>query len=79
MAGDTIGCTARKKSRNKAPEKSHKTDNDDPKVPELPKATRGGLRVYKIVMLGSGFVGKSGMAHTHVYNIYNVCVYVKVN
>lgn len=62
MAGDTIGCTARKKSKNKAPEKSNKSDNDDDlKAPVIPpKATRGGLRVYKIVMLGSGFVGKSG-------------------
>lgn len=61
MAGDTIGCTARRKSKNKAPEKSNKSDNDDLKAPVIPpKATRGGLRVYKIVMLGSGFVGKSG-------------------
>lgn len=60
MAGDTIGCTARKKSKKKASLKSNKSDSDDCKAPVLPKATRGGLRVYKIVMLGSGFVGKSG-------------------
>lgn len=67
MAGDTIGCTARKKSKNKAPEKSNKSDNDDDlKAPVIPpKATRGGLRVYKIVMLGSGFVGKSGKFSFH--------------
>lgn len=60
MAGDTIGCAARKKSKNKGPDKTSKSDNDDLKVPTIAKATRGGLRVYKIVMLGSGFVGKSG-------------------
>lgn len=62
MAGESIGCTSRKKCKSKQKDdKSDRNDNngDGPRA-AFTKTTRGGLRVYKIVILGDGGVGKSG-------------------
>lgn len=64
--GDSIGCAARKKSKNKTSDEyslngnkgGENTKNNDP--PPV-RTTRGGLRVYKIVILGDGGVGKSAV------------------
>lgn len=61
MAGESIGCASRKKHRSKQDDKSDQHDeNGDSLRASLGKTTRGGLRVYKIVILGDGGVGKSG-------------------
>lgn len=62
MAGESIGCASRKKSKNKSSDKLGKNENngDLSKATQQSKTTRGGLRVYKIVILGDGGVGKSG-------------------
>lgn len=62
MAGESIGCASRKKSKNKKEDKANKNENngDLSKIAQPSKTTRGGLRVYKIVILGDGGVGKSG-------------------
>lgn len=61
MAGESIGCASRKKSKNKKDDKAGKTENNgDVSKATQSKTTRGGLRVYKIVILGDGGVGKSG-------------------
>lgn len=62
MAGESVGCTSRKKSKNKKDGKFGKNENNGnlSKMPQPSKTTRGGLRVYKIVILGDGGVGKSG-------------------
>lgn len=63
MAGDFSGCTARKKNRAQSIEYNPvKTDGsgENSKQPTNPLTTRSGLRVYKIVILGDGGVGKSG-------------------
>lgn len=67
MAGESIGCASRKKSKNKKDDKAGKNENnsDLSKIAQPSKTTRGGLRVYKIVILGDGGVGKSGR-----WNIY---------
>lgn len=65
MAGDSIGCASRKKSKRKNSDRSGRSDcNDDILVHQV-KTTRGGLRVYKIVILGDGGVGKSGEFLAH--------------
>lgn len=63
MTGESIGCASRKKSKNKKEDKAGKNENnrDLSKIAQPSKTTRGGLRVYKIVILGDGGVGKSGM------------------
>lgn len=58
MAGESIGCASRKKSKNKKANKNE--NNGDLSKSVQPTTTRGGLRVYKIVILGDGGVGKSG-------------------
>lgn len=61
MAGDSLGCAARKKSKNKTSNYSLSSENGDNSKNGPPvRTTRGGLRVYKIVILGDGGVGKSG-------------------
>lgn len=62
MTGESIGCAPRKKSKNKKEDKAGKNENngDLSKIVRPLKTTRGGLRVYKIVILGDGGVGKSG-------------------
>lgn len=74
--GDPIGCAARKKSKNKTSNYSLSSENggDMAKNGGGPpvRTTRGGLRVYKIVILGDGGVGKSGkciwlLRHTHTH------------
>lgn len=62
MTGESIGCAPRKKSKNKKENKSNKNENNSElsKIIQPSKTTRGGLRVYKIVILGDGGVGKSG-------------------
>lgn len=67
MAGDmSIGCAALKRSSKHVPsgELAKDKENGDgglTKVPPVaPQNMRGGLRVYKIVILGDGGVGKSG-------------------
>jgi hypothetical protein len=57
MAGDLAGCAARKKSKSKS---SDNSESDVETKLQKPTITRGGLRVYKIVILGDGGVGKSG-------------------
>lgn len=44
-------------------------NNDVPVV--LQPTTRGGLRIYKIVVLGDGGVGKSGIFHSNVTLIFH--------
>ncbi|XP_055303993.1 GTP-binding protein Rit2 [Sitodiplosis mosellana] len=63
MTGESIGCAPRKKSKNKKEDKTSKNENngDLSKIVQPSKTTRGGLRVYKIVMLGDGGVGKSAV------------------
>lgn len=60
MAG--TGCAARKKSksRSRSDDSSSKSDSGADISKPQPITTRGGLRVYKIVILGDGGVGKSG-------------------
>lgn len=70
MAGESIGCTSRKKSKSKKDSKNENNGNLS-KIAQHSKTTRGGLRVYKIVILGDGGVGKSGKAYP-----YTVCVFV---
>lgn len=61
MAGESIGCASRKKSKSKKANKVAKNDDDNGlRSVEPSKTIRGGLRVYKIVILGDGGVGKSG-------------------
>lgn len=73
MAGESLSCTAsRKKSKNKSSNYSLSSENGGAgdgagqpngngkaRVPPV-ITTRGGLRVYKVVILGDGGVGKSG-------------------
>lgn len=62
MAGDYTGCAALKKSKSRHSDNSSKSDNNESNSKtSAPVQTRGGLRVYKIVILGDGGVGKSGM------------------
>lgn len=59
MAG--TGCAARKKSKSRSrSDSSSKSDSGADISKPQPITTRGGLRVYKIVILGDGGVGKSG-------------------
>jgi hypothetical protein len=63
MAGDFSGCAARKKNRAQSVEYNpSKIENSETSSVngQKPLTTRGGLRVYKIVILGDGGVGKSG-------------------
>lgn len=68
MAGESLSCAAaRKKSKNKSSNYSLSSENGGGQQAnggkdELPpvRTTRGGLRVYKVVILGDGGVGKSG-------------------
>lgn len=61
MTGESIGCAPRKKNKNKKESKVGNENNSDlSKAVQPSKTTRGGLRVYKIVVLGDGGVGKSG-------------------
>ena len=66
MAGDFSGCAARKKNRaqsieyNPAKVENGETSSVNGQLTK-PLTTRGGLRVYKIVILGDGGVGKSGL------------------
>lgn len=53
MAGESIGCASRKKSKSKNNDKLGKNENNG----DLSKTTQ---RRYKIVILGDGGVGKSG-------------------
>lgn len=56
-----MGCAARKKSKNKSSNYSLSSENGENSKNGPPiRTTRGGLRVYKIVILGDGGVGKSG-------------------
>lgn len=59
MAGELAGCASRKKSKTRSDSNSSRSDGDL-KLQPPPQTTRGGLRVYKIVILGDGGVGKSG-------------------
>lgn len=62
MAGESIGCTSRKKSKAKKDDRMDRNeDNRDCPKASFTKTTRSGLRVYKIVILGDGGVGKSGI------------------
>lgn len=38
------------------------------------QTTRGGLRVYKIVVLGDGGVGKSGTCYNYIFLYVNIIV-----
>lgn len=58
--GDTMGCAARRKSKKNSDYSLSSENGEGSKnVPPI-RTTRGGLRVYKIVILGDGGVGKSG-------------------
>lgn len=54
-----MGCTARRKSKKNS-DYSLSENGEGSKKNGPPRTTRGGLRVYKIVILGDGGVGKSG-------------------
>lgn len=71
MAGDSIGCAARKKSKNKNSSEYSLSENEENSKNKPPpvRTTRGGLRVYKIVILGDGGVGKSG-SYAHTYSAH---------
>lgn len=60
MAGGDmgLGCTARRKSKKNSDYSLSENGEGSKNGP--PRTTRGGLRVYKIVILGDGGVGKSG-------------------
>lgn len=65
MTGESIGCAPRKKNKNKKEDKNGKNgknenNGDLSETIDPSKTIRGGLRVYKIVILGDGGVGKSG-------------------
>lgn len=53
-----MGCTARRKSKKNSDYSL--SENGEGSKSGPPRTTRGGLRVYKIVILGDGGVGKSG-------------------
>lgn len=53
-----MGCTARRKSKKNSDYSLSENGEGSKNGP--PRTTRGGLRVYKIVILGDGGVGKSG-------------------
>ncbi|XP_037037408.1 GTP-binding protein Rit2 [Bradysia coprophila] len=57
--GDTMGCTARRKSKKNSDYSLSENGEGSKNGP--PRTTRGGLRVYKIVILGDGGVGKSAV------------------
>ncbi|XP_055716306.1 GTP-binding protein Rit2 [Phlebotomus papatasi] len=62
MAGDfTVGCTARKKTKSRSAEKRGSAGNEGLSGIQQQQNKSGGLRVYKIVMLGDGGVGKSAV------------------
>lgn len=60
--GDTMGmgCTARRKSKKNSDYSLSENGEGSRKNGPPRTITRGGLRVYKIVILGDGGVGKSG-------------------
>lgn len=69
MAGESLNCTAARKStsrhnNNNRTASSNSLSSDMGGRPKgaipMPVTTRGGLRVYKVVILGDGGVGKSG-------------------
>lgn len=74
MTGESIGCAPRKKSKNKKESKVGKNENnsDLSKAVQPSKTTRGGLRVYKIVILGDGGVGKSGKSIDNGIYLHNL-------
>lgn len=77
MTGESIGCAPRKKSKSKKKDKTVKNANssDLSKIVHPSKTTRGGLRVYKIVILGDGGVGKSGkLSNEWIQNEIVFCV-----
>lgn len=69
MAGESIGCTSRKKSKNKSNDKNGKNENNGDQSVQQSQTTRAGLRVYKIVILGDGGVGKSGKLFLEYANL----------
>lgn len=66
MGAESLNCTAvRKSARNNNNRTSNSSLSSDNGLKtkgagQLPVTTRGGLRVYKVVILGDGGVGKSG-------------------
>lgn len=72
MAGDSIGFGSRRKSKKKIFDKNGKNDNNDDLLVQQLKTIRGGLRVYKIVILGDGGVGKSGkFSFVRLFDVLN--------
>lgn len=71
--GDTIrsiGCTARRKSKKNSDYSLSENGEGSKNGPQ--RTTRGGLRVYKIVILGDGGVGKSGKNHAYTMLSINI-------
>lgn len=74
MAGESIGCASRKKSKNK---NSDKHENNGDQSVQQSQTTRAGLRVYKIVILGDGGVGKSGKSYSQMFEfVYIILKFV---
>lgn len=65
MAGD-LSCAAKRRAKERSSEylncRIDKNDQSLLKTLHQPQQTRNGLRVYKIVILGDGGVGKSGLS-----------------
>lgn len=66
-----LGCTARRKSKKNSDYSLSENGEGSKNGP--PRTTRGGLRVYKIVILGDGGVGKSGGWFLFVMDNIFVC------
>lgn len=70
MAGD-LSCAAKRKAKERSSEYINcRIDQNDQSLMKTmlqPQQTRNGLRVYKIVILGDGGVGKSGKCIYYCY------------
>lgn len=79
MAGEasSSSSTSKKKSKLVRQEsgKCSELESDKCAAGSSAQTTRGGLRVYKIVVLGDGGVGKSGILKQHFNNRYFLMLY----
>lgn len=80
MAGD-LSCAAKRKAKERSSEyincridKAIDEKQDAVQMTTTRKTTRNGLRVFKIVILGDGGVGKSGKNHMHAPTYMFLCM-----